>query len=207
MNLQALEAQALTATLDNFTVGIVLVDGSANILHANASAREMIRQDSPIQSSRGRLTSVAKTGMVELGRAIALATADETTIGTTGIGISLMRAGEPPAIAHVLPLTSGNLRTRLFPGATAAVFVTSAAGHPRLGASAVAQTFGLTKAESRLLDLLAEGRTLERAAAELGVADTTAKTHLMHIFAKTGVSRQADLMRLIMTLVPPLRGK
>jgi DNA-binding CsgD family transcriptional regulator len=63
--------------------------------------------------------------------------------------------------------------------------------------------FGLTPAETRLLSRLLAGRTLEEAAAEFGIAISTAKTHLRAIFAKTGVARQADLVRLGASLVPP----
>jgi DNA-binding CsgD family transcriptional regulator len=52
---------------------------------------------------------------------------------------------------------------------------------------------------------LAEGAKLAEAAVALGIADTTAKTHLTHIFSKTGVSRQVDLIALIHRLVPPVQ--
>ena len=54
-----------------------------------------------------------------------------------------------------------------------------------------------THALSRVL-----GKALAQTANALGIAGTTAKTHLYNIFSKTGVSRQADLMRLATRLVP-----
>jgi DNA-binding CsgD family transcriptional regulator len=39
----------------------------------------------------------------------------------------------------------------------------------------------------------------------LGIETTTAKTHLAHIFAKTGTRRQADLITLSAALALPLR--
>ena len=39
---------------------------------------------------------------------------------------------------------------------------------------------------------------------ELGVAETTVKTHLHRVFAKTGTSRQADLVRLVAGYASPL---
>jgi DNA-binding CsgD family transcriptional regulator len=47
---------------------------------------------------------------------------------------------------------------------------------------------------------------LAETAAALGIAPTTAKSHLENIFAKTGVARQADLMRLASGLAPPTRS-
>ena len=43
-------------------------------------------------------------------------------------------------------------------------------------------------------------------AASLGVAATTIKTHLGRLFAKTGVSRQADLVKLVAGFATPLAG-
>jgi DNA-binding CsgD family transcriptional regulator len=51
----------------------------------------------------------------------------------------------------------------------------------------------------------ANGHRLQTCANRLGISLTTAKTHLQRIFAKTGVSRQTDLMRLILTSTPALR--
>jgi DNA-binding CsgD family transcriptional regulator len=67
----------------------------------------------------------------------------------------------------------------------------------------VAAAFGLTPAETRLLADLFGGRTLNETAAALGITRPTAKTHLEHIFLKTGVTRQADLMRLWTRLISP----
>jgi DNA-binding CsgD family transcriptional regulator len=42
------------------------------------------------------------------------------------------------------------------------------------------------------------------AAEELGIAETTVKTHLHRVFAKTGTTRQADLVRLVAGFASPL---
>ncbi len=49
------------------------------------------------------------------------------------------------------------------------------------------------------------GATLSEAAAALRVSEATARHHREHIFAKMGVSRQADLVSLVRRLVPPIR--
>lgn len=64
--------------------------------------------------------------------------------------------------------------------------------------------FGLTPAEARLLDILCEGASVPQAAEQLGVAPTTARTHLQRIFDKSGARRQSDLQRLI--FAPTMAG-
>jgi hypothetical protein len=49
------------------------------------------------------------------------------------------------------------------------------------------------------------GETLQQVADALGVARTTARTHLDNIFVKTGVTRQADLMRVAMQIAAIVR--
>lgn len=58
-------------------------------------------------------------------------------------------------------------------------------------------SYRLTGAEHRLLAILFEGCALPEAAARLGIARTTARSHLQHIFDKTGARRQAELLRTI----------
>jgi DNA-binding CsgD family transcriptional regulator len=149
----------------------------------------------PIQSAQGVLQATAPSAASELRSALALAARNEAAIGKTGLAIRLTEPDVPPIFAHVLPLTGSDFRTRLQPAAVAAVFI-GAPPDAQDGADTVAAAFGLTPAETRLLASLFTGHTLAETAATLGIGGTTAKTHLEHIFLKTGVTRQAELMRL-----------
>jgi DNA-binding CsgD family transcriptional regulator len=88
------------------------------------------------------------------------------------------------------------------PAAVAAVFI-GAPPDVQEGADAVAAAFGLTPAETKVIASLFAGRTLDETAATLGITRPTAKTHLEHIFLKTGVTRQAELMRIWTGLISP----
>ena len=71
---------------------------------------------------------------------------------------------------------------------------------------AIASLFGLTPAEAGLSLQLANGLTLDEAAEVLSVSRNTARAHLRAVFAKTGVTRQSGLVRLILSSVAPLGG-
>ena len=60
--------------------------------------------------------------------------------------------------------------------------------------------FGLTAAEARLASALSMGHSLESAAHFLGLSVETVRTYLKSIFHKVGVSRQAELARLLASL-------
>jgi len=207
LDMRALQAQALGATLDSLSIGVVIVAAEARILQANVAATLMFNDGGPILSSGGKLLAAATDATAELRRAIEIARGDETAIGHVGIGVALPMEDGERAIAHVLPLARGDIRTRLVAQGTAAVFVTRENAGPPSSYAAIASSFGLTPAETRLLERLAQGQTLAEAAKALTVAETTAKTHLAHLFEKMGVSRQADLVALVARLIPPLQSR
>lgn len=59
--------------------------------------------------------------------------------------------------------------------------------------------FGLTKAEARLALRLAQGSSLASAAQTFDVKLTTIRSQLQQVFAKTGTSRQAELVALLLS--------
>jgi DNA-binding CsgD family transcriptional regulator len=64
--------------------------------------------------------------------------------------------------------------------------------------------FGLTPAECRLVALLADGHSLSEIMELVGVSRNTVKSQLASIYGKTGTSRQAQLVRLLLQL-PEMR--
>src|SRR5258708_1263584 len=114
------------------------------------------------------------------------------------------QADGEPSLIHVLPLMHGDVRGRIAPRASAALFITPAVGGSDNSAVSLAALFDLTSAELRTLERIIAGDTLSEAAQALEVAITTVRTHLAHIFDKTGTSRQADLIRLAAKFAPPI---
>jgi DNA-binding CsgD family transcriptional regulator len=62
--------------------------------------------------------------------------------------------------------------------------------------NALGRHHGLTGAEVRVLGLLAGGQDAAAMASSLGVSLATIRTHIRALFDKTGVRRQAELVRL-----------
>jgi len=203
---QTIEGARVTQALDALRCAVILTDERGGILLANQSAEEMLRNGSFVHCIGNALSATIARAAAELRAALRFAARDEAGIGKRGLAIRLSEPDRPPVFAHVLPLTGSEMRMGLQPAAVAAVFV---AGTPdeKDAAFTMAAAFGLTSAETRVLTKLLGGHTLSETASVLGIAGTTAKTHLENIFSKTGVSRQADLMRLATGLVPPTRSK
>jgi DNA-binding CsgD family transcriptional regulator/PAS domain-containing protein len=202
LDARTIERSRMVEALDALRCAVVLTNGSGRVMHANRAAEDMLRAGDPIQSVGGVLQATVPTAAAELRAAIALAAKDESQIGKTGLAIRLTDVTAPPMFAHVLPMAAGDLRTRLVPASIAAIFI-GASPDEQDSAETMAAAFGLTPAETRVLASLLGGRTVAETATALGVAITTARTHLDNIFAKTGVSRQAELVRLASQIVPP----
>ena len=64
----------------------------------------------------------------------------------------------------------------------------------------VAATFDLTGMESRVAVLLAQGMSVREIATTTGRKESTIRSHVKHILAKHGLSRQAELVRLVRPL-------
>ena len=71
---------------------------------------------------------------------------------------------------------------------------------PRIDAGLVAEALDLTPAESRLATMVAVGQTVRDIAEMTGRTEATVRRHLKEIFRKQGISRQADLARLVLSL-------
>ncbi len=206
MDIKTLETHTLSATLDKFSAGVIIVDVEGRVLHANDAAQRMFSTGVPVRLVDNRLSADEFDSSDDLNRAVALACNDETSIGPGGIGVALKGVDGRPAVAHVLPLARGELRTRLMPQATAAVYVSNFLHSLPTDMTGVAKLFELTPAESRMLEFLMQGVTLMESARKLSITEATAKTHLSHIFSKTGVTRQSALIALIDGLIPPVKS-
>ncbi len=71
-------------------------------------------------------------------------------------------------------------------------------------ARAMPVSAGLTPTEARIAQGLAGGARPAAIAGELGVAQTTVAFHMRNLFQKTGTSRQAELVALILASPAPL---
>ena len=57
-----------------------------------------------------------------------------------------------------------------------------------------------TEMESRVAVLLAEGMSVREIAEAMGRRESTIRSHVKHMFAKHGLSRQVELVRLVLSL-------
>jgi DNA-binding CsgD family transcriptional regulator len=207
IELHKAEASTLADTLDGLSAGMILVDRSGRIVHANASGHVMVGEINVLRAASGRLFATDPHANQTLQDIFASAENGDEALGVKGISVPLpARMGEEH-VAHVLPLTAGmRRRAGMSYAAVAAMFVRKAALDAPSPLETVAKRHRLTPSELRVLLAIVDVGGAPEVADALGVSETTVKTHLRHIFEKTGTSRQADLVKLVAGFASPLMG-
>ena len=107
--------------------------------------------------------------------------------------------GLPGLVLHVSPVDDGESDIRARRVAALALIV-DPGGRTRIDPALVAATLGLTPMESRVAVCLAEGRTVRNIARALGRTENTVRWHMKNIFAKHNLSRQFELVQLVLAL-------
>jgi DNA-binding CsgD family transcriptional regulator len=117
-------------------------------------------------------------------------------LGDAGGELTLRSNGGVRRKLLVIPLRQS--MPVLAPGLPAAILFEAVDHSDEATATRLRLHFGLTPAEAAFAIEIAKGDGKRAAAARRGISYSTARTHLSHIFDKTGVSRQGELVRLIM---------
>jgi len=198
IDLRQAEAATFADILDGLSPAVILVDAHGHIVHGNAASQPVLEKGDFLRSVQGRLTAT-DTGVDEALHGAIVAASAEVEGGGKGAAVPLTgSSGSDRYVAHVLPLVVGERRKA---GATstavAALFVRKAELETTPPSEVIGKTYKLTPTELRVLRAIVNVGGVRQVAGNLGVADTTVKTHLGRLFEKTGVSRQADLVKLV----------
>ena len=191
------------ALLDRLPYGVLLLDGRGRRLGANREAERILAACDGLAGRAGAVYASHPDAQKKLAAAVSQ-TCDPARQGTAHAGALLAVPRPSAARAYqvlVAPVPERS-RERVFgftETRTAAVMVVSdPEAAPEPAAETLSRLFGLTPAAARLAAALAAGRTLAEHAEEAGITQGTARWHLKELFARTGTSRQAELVRLLL---------
>jgi len=192
---------ALGFVLDLLPVGIVLLDGYGRLGWTNRRAQERIAEGDPLLVRDGRLLARSHRDTLALHRLVerACATARRGEVGEPEV-LVVSPAGAGGRVV-VVGRAVERLEAAVAAGAAQAVLFLSDPEHQlRASPQRLRQLFGLTPAESDLTALLASGCSLSTAADQLAITTESARTYLKRALSKTGTRRQAELVRLVLSV-------
>jgi DNA-binding CsgD family transcriptional regulator len=207
IDLKTADAASLADALDGLNAAMCLVDANGRIVHANAACHVMLDARDFLAVVGGRIVATDAKIDRAFRDLFASAGKGDAAIGTRGIALPLNAQDGSHYVAHVLPLTSGaRRRAGMAYSATAALFICKVTTEPRSPPEIIARAYNLTPTELRVLLAIVDVGGVPESAVALGVAESTVKTHLANLFAKTGARRQADLVKIVAGFASPLIG-
>jgi DNA-binding CsgD family transcriptional regulator/PAS domain-containing protein len=187
---RVLGAETLTSILDYLVLGVILIDDRGHVSYANRSAAEMLGVSPGLTDASPRNRRDARTEA--LYRGITPEGLESGALYKHPVdGRPLHLLETDLAWPDDLGMTSRRFRRALFIGDPA-----QRSGDPT---EKMARLYGLTASETKLAWLLVGDFPLLEAASQLGITQSTARTVLKRILAKTGARRQASLVRLLLS--------
>jgi DNA-binding CsgD family transcriptional regulator len=190
--------------LNRLRQGVLLVDAGARVIFANSAAERMLRPGGGVFVGRDGLRAGTPAETRLLRRIIADCADPRDELGGAGGRLRLSREDRAPLTVLVVPHRArltwiDVLRPR------AILFITDPEAAAVVRRESLRQDFGLTPAEAGFTREILKADGLQAAADRLGISLTTARTHLAHVFDKTGTRRQAEFVRLILQSQPATR--
>jgi len=205
LNRMTSERDVYSGAVNQLSVASIILDEQGRMLTSNAVGRALLDQGEGLSLRDGRLHIEGREFNKELQQAL-------TTI------IKAQRGGETSVVRALrVPRPAGRsdlgLVIRPVPASqwsegqsspSAAVFISDPDLQESTSRQILGELFELTPAEANLATLLARGLSLAQVSVAQNISQHTARAQLKSIFAKTGVSRQAELVRLVLKSVASL---
>ena len=189
----------VTALLDNPRIGVLQLDRRGRILAVNDRARLILRHGDGLSDKDGVLRTSLPNDQLRLERLLAGALPTSGAVAVSGSMMLGRSSVLPPLVVHVKPVAvpQPDYGAR---HVAALVLIVEPGRHHRVDPELVATTLGLTPAESQVAVWLAEGKSVRDMATATGLTDNAIYWHLKQIYQKKSISRQVDLVRLVLSI-------
>ncbi len=191
------QAQACGAmdALTRLGTPALLIDMFGRCRRANEAAQSLFDEDFYVAQDRLRASDTRSNEKLQ---ALIAYCSSPRSSDDNHEPIVVTRRGRCPLIVDALPLETGFADDSGNVGML--ITITDVARRSAPSEGLLTAMFALTPAEARLAAALASGAMIDKAAEALCITRETARTRLKAIFAKTGTSRQAELVAVLSPL-------
>ncbi len=181
----------------NGAKGLILLAATGEVVDTNAEADRILTENDGLAITDGYLKTSKAADTRHLYNLVADAVA--AALGGGGV-MSLTRpSGALSYMLRVMPWPIHLDGTRETIAAAMLVADPSHRAYQSVHTDLQA-ALGLSVREAELAVHLSHGKSLSEAAAAMEIRTNTARVHLTHIFEKTGVSNQGDLLRILLSI-------
>ncbi len=191
---------SVAAMLEATGPGIIQVDWRGKVVAASDGARKFLQTGDALFDSGRLLFARSPRDNANLQRLLTRALPPFGRQGTGGSMVLRRSADRNPVELHVIPVGQQEAALCAWPVAALVLVVDSGKRRTVINPDLVAARFGLTQAETRVAVMLADGNSVADIAESTVRGISTIRTHVQRILRKTGTNRQADLVRLVLSV-------
>ena len=205
LNRTTSERDVYAGAVDQLSVATLILDEAGRLLNHNALAGAildhrdgLILKDQHLQLIGRDLNTALQQALTDIIRA--------QQEGATAVvrALRVPRSGERADLGLVIRPVPPSERGQGQAIPSVAIFVSDPDLKETSSQQILGELFGLTPAEANLAILLTHGLSLAEASDTQHISLHTARAQLKSVFAKTGASRQAELVRLVLKSVASL---
>ena len=191
-------AEGVEAGLNTCATPVILLAPNGRIVFMNRSALGLIAEKDGLTAEstglRAERTGESNLLTKSIDQATRISSSPGDLVGGT---LLISRRCRPPLQVFVTPIRNSSFNTT---GKVAvAVFISDPLRLPRPTSAILRARYGLTPAECRVALLLADGHAPKEIAGTIGVKVETVRSQLKSVFSKTAVTRQSELVRLVLS--------
>jgi DNA-binding CsgD family transcriptional regulator len=198
--------RAVLEALDRFHVGVLILDQLGRAMLRNREADRVLElRDGLSLDAAGRPRASDEAAQADLSLAVKGALATSSAEGETASTLLAVprRSGQDAYLVEVSPLRGRDLGSEPSIGGAVA-FVIDPVQHAQASTRGMKEVFGLTEAEAEVLRLLVGGHGSRAMAEVRGVSVETVRTQIKRILSKTGTGGRPALIRLALSVNPPV---
>ena len=199
------EATGLMSAFDRMSANVLVLSSHDKVEFANTGAKRLLELRDGLLLANATLIATDPVANAQLHRAISQVTKPDAASETA---FHLPRpSGCPPFCVTLLRLDgTSDLALHRAASPTRAMLVIQEPDPQELvDGWSVGRIYGLTAKELETAVLLSRGQDLRSVAVTLGISYNTARCHLRHVYEKTNVHHQGDLIRMVLNASPRLR--
>ncbi len=194
-DLEAVEAiggQHAAAALELINAAVLVVDEACRLQFANPAGRRFLDKPGGVRLARDKICRASRPDETMELHDMVGACMEDANDRVRWLTVS---ADDWETQVSLVGIPRGEIGS----DRSVVLLSTDAKAPEKLTSEALQSLFGLSPAESTITLAITRGERIDDAAEACGITVSSARTYLKRIFLKTGVSRQSDLVKLVLT--------
>ena len=199
------ERDVYSCVADNMLLSTFFLDARGEVVALNRNAQDLVQREREVDLSDGsiRLSDhVADTKLNSIiGRMVSGSGAGTGAEKVSSVQVMRVAREKDYSDLQFVVKSLRTSSTGLGIGYAAVVFACDTELCATAPVRVLCELFGFTKAEARVAMLLTDGLDIDEIKCLLDIERNTVRSHIRSIFSKTGVNRQALVVRLVLKSV------